>query len=151
MLRFLLTLFLTMGLQPVIALGGNSQEEFAQMARKHLSSIYHQYDPSIAIDENAINDLVEWMIEHSDVFDYLSEIQTDPEFLPYLERYNLLKIQYTGRPMNPEVRIVFSSHPLKSTNNTMAFAANCEPLTQTIFVDRSFWHTANEKLKELIT
>ncbi len=98
-----------------------------------------------------INNLYQFIGESLDVFDRIAQLETDPEFLPYIEKYNTLKIQQTGQPINPHVKIVFSRSTLRNLDyqyfNTTAF---CSKFTRIIFIDRSSWNYYSEIFREFL-
>lgn len=127
-----------------------------QMSEPELRKTIHEYLSIYAygaIDENTVDDFVELIQKHSDIFGYLAEAETDSEFLPYLEKYSDLKVRFTGQPINTNIKIIFSSHPLVTNySETIDFGAKCDPLTRVIFVDRDLWnyYKDNEKLREAL-
>ena len=124
-------------LQSIAALSFEMTEpELRESIRRYLS-IYDN------VDENTVNEFLEIINRHSDLFHHLAEIETDPEFLPYVEKYSDLKVKFTGQPI-VDVHITFSNRSL------MGAAGVCEPFTRIIFLDRDLWnqHKDNEKFVE---
>ena len=121
--------------------------ELRQSIRRYLS-IYDN------VDENTVDRFVELVNRHSDLFNHLAEIETDPEFLPYVEKYSDLKIKFTGQPINADIKVVFSNNPLRPSNynESAAYAGTCDWLTRVVFMDRGFWnhYQDNEKMKEAV-
>ena len=102
--------------------------------------------------EDFFNRVTEMVREHSDVFNYIAEAQTDPEFLPYIEKYNTLKMRFIGQSINPNVKVLFAGNPTKRTSHdvTFSFSGICDNFTRTVFLDRDFWdyHKNNEEVRE---
>ena len=44
--------------------------------------------------------------KHLDLFDHLSEITTSPELLPYLEKYEALKMRFISKSFSPGLKII---------------------------------------------
>ena len=106
------------------------------------------------IDESAVNELTQLVRDNLDVFSYIAKAQTDPTVLPYLEKYNALKMRYTGQPINSDVKVILSNNPLKNPPHDMSgvLAGWCDYFTRTVFLDRDFWnfHKDNEKMREAL-
>ena len=62
----------------------------------------------IKIEENAAKAIVKSLLREYEVLEDLAEIRTSPELLPYLEKYRSLKIESTGRSIQPDIKIVFA-------------------------------------------
>ena len=106
------------------------------------------------IDESVVDEFTQLVENNLDVFGYIAEAQTDPTVLPYLEKYNALKMKYTGQPINANIKVILSNHLMKNTQHdrSMIFAGYCDSLTRTVFLDRGFWnfHKDNEKMREAL-
>ena len=126
-----------------------SEPAISQAIHKHLS-IYDN------VDENTVNDFIDLVNRHSDLFNHLAKLETDPEFLPYVEKYSNLKFRLTGQLIDPDVKIVFSRNPLISSNyynyNSMRFGNICDYFTRVLFIDHGLWnhYKHNERVKEAI-
>ena len=121
-----------------------------QVIHRHLSSMYKD-NP---IDQDIVDDFLHLIRENSDVFQYLAETTTDPEFLPYLDRYFDLKEELKGPSTDTDITVIFSHNPLKSTDHDkfILYSGMCDNLTNFVFIDRGFWnyHSDNEKIREAI-
>ena len=121
-----------------------------QAIHRYLSSMYK--DNPIAQD--VADDFLHLIRENSNVFHYLAETNTDPEFLPYLEKYFDLKEELKGPSTNTDVTVIFSHNPLKSTDHdkSIPYSGMCDHLTNFVFIDQGFWnhHSDNEKIKEAL-
>ena len=123
-----------------------TEPELRESIRRYLS-IYYNVDENI-VDQFIIEPFVELVNRHSDLFNHLAEIETYPEFLPYVEKYSDLKVKFTGQPINADIKVVFSNNPINNNNNK--FIGACDPLTRIIFIDRSLWSQYSETFKEAI-
>ena len=113
-----------------------TEPELRESIRRYLS-IYDN------VDENTVDRFVELVNRHPDLFNHLAEIETDPEFLPYVEKYSDLKMQFTNRPIDEDVHITFS-------NNSLTGAIGvCDPFTRIIFLDRNFWNQYKDNKKPI--
>ena len=90
--------------------------------------------------------------QNPDVFNYIATAQIDPEFLPYLEKYSNLKLKFMGRPIDPDVKVLFSRDVLKDTDHdrTGTSAGVSDDFTRVVFLDRGYWdhHKNNDKVRE---
>ena len=106
------------------------------------------------IDENRVDALTKIVRDNSDIFNYIANSQTDSAFIPLLKKYSDLKKQFTGLPINSEVKVLFSNNPtaLRDVNNNpdILGAGHCNFLTRTIFIDRDFWNYFDERVKEAV-
>ena len=129
-----------------------SDEGIEKAVRQYLSIIHGPFDQEIETD--LVNHYIQVIQRHSDVFQYLADAQTATEVLPYLDEYNALKLKYTNRPLDPDVKVIFTNHPLKTTphDTTTNDAGICDPLTRVILLDRDFWeyHNQNERLRKSV-
>ena len=94
----------------------------------------------------------------------LDNIETDPEFVEYIEKYNLLKRKYVNDAINPDVKVIFASMSLYDDNYSSPFfhdnfekdpfegSAFCNSADQIIVIDRGFWqyHRNNRNLREAV-
>ena len=69
---------------------------------------YLSLEGMIKIEENAAKAIVKSLLREHEVLEDLAEIRTSPELLPYLEKYRSLKVESTGRPIQPDIKIVFA-------------------------------------------
>ena len=61
----------------------------------------------IKIETNEAQAIVRDLLrQHLDIFDHLSEIITNPKLLPYLEKYETLKMRSTSKPLSPGLKII---------------------------------------------
>ena len=130
---------LIFSLQSTVTLGfGMSDQELDQAIRKYLS-IYNNYQ----IDENVVNDLTRLIRgrNYSYIFNYLAAIKTDDEFLPYLEKYSDLKLKFTGRSIDPDVKVTFITNNYPYYDESIRTHAVCDRFTRIIFVDPHFWQS----------
>ena len=122
-----------------------SDQELNETIHRYLS-IYDNIDP------NVVNKLALIVKRNASIFNYLTEAETDPEFLPYLEKYSNLKMQYKNQPIDIDVKVIFGTNPLKTSDHhkSMEFSGYCDFFTQVIFIDRDFWeaHQNNERVRE---
>ena len=122
-----------------------SDQELNETIYRYLS-IYDE------IDQKVVNEYFRIVHENANIFNYLTDAETDPELLPYLEKYSKLKMQYKNQPINTDVKVLFSTNPLKSTDhlNNMEYSGYCSFFTRVVFIDRGFWeaHKGNERVKE---
>ena len=129
-----------------------SDEGLEKAIQQYLSIIHGPFDEEI--DADLINRYIQVIKRHSDVFQYLADAQTATEVLPYLDEYNALKLKYTNRPLDPDVKVIFTNRPLKRTphDSSTYNAGMCEPMTRVILLDRDFWeyHNQNERLKKSV-
>ncbi len=154
--HFHLTYFVMSGilcLQFTTVMGFDMSDEGIEKAiRQYLSIIYEPFDEEI--DADLINRYIQVIKRHSDVFQYLADAQTATEVLPYLDEYNVLTLKYTNRPLDPDVKVIFTNHPLKRTphDSSSYNAGICDPITRVILLDRNFWeyHNQNERLKKSV-
>ena len=106
------------------------------------------------IDENIVNALTEIVRDNSDIFNYIANSQTDPAFIPLLRKYSDLKQQFTGVPVNTNVRVLFSNNTTASKDINgkpdIIGAASCDFLTRTVFIDRDFWTYYDERAREAV-
>ena len=138
-------------LQSVMALGFSMDpQSLNQSVRKYLS-IYNNYQIDENIDEDVVDDFIEFIQQNADVYNYIAVAETDPEFLPYLQKYSDLKLHYTGRPMDSDIKVLFSATPTNS-NRLKGDTSIADDFTRVIFMDRNFWnyHRDNQKVRETL-
>lgn len=111
--------------------------------------------------EDVLDRLENTLQPYSDVLSIgLPGLQTDPVFLPYIERYEVLKAQYLGysQPLPiRNIKIVFTVNPLKTTphNTTLLRFGFCVlgvGHDNIVVMDRGLWdyYQGNDKLREVI-
>ena len=149
--KLICVIFLVLALPVFQTLGFQmTDEQISQMARDNLLIMYEDND----IDEDIISQFVQEIKQNSDVFNSMAELETDSEILPYLERYDILKLQFTGRSINPSIKIVFAHHPLSNGDYDKSIDSFgvCDYFTRSIFLDRGLWdhYRENERLREAI-
>ena len=122
-----------------------SDQDLNEAIYRYLS-IYENVDPNIASQFAMI------VKRNASIFNYLIDATTDPEFLPYIEKYSDLKMQFKNQPINTNIKVLFSTHPLKTSdhNSTINFSGYCHFFNRVVFIDRDFWqsHKDNERIKE---
>ena len=145
-LKSIITYISLISLYSITSLGSQISEARVNQAAHRYLSIHEN------IEENTFDKLVELINRHPYLFNHLAQIETDPEFLPYIERYSNLKMRFTGRSIDPDIKVVFSNKPLNSSTEDIIYAGICDRLTRTIFIDRNFWdqNADNEKFREAI-
>ena len=135
---------------PSTIFNSSTDAQLKQVIHKYLTSLYKDND----IDEDVIDSFFHLVRENSDVFHYLAEANTDPRFLPYLEKYFDLKEKFTGQPINTDVTVIFSHNPLILTDHdkSISYSGMCDFFTNFVFIDPGFWdhYNDNEKMKEAI-
>ena len=106
------------------------------------------------IDQKVVSEFVRIVHENADIFNYLIESNIDPEFLPYLEKYSDLKMKYKNQPVDADVKILFGSHPLKTSDHlkVIRYSGYCDFFSGVVFIDRGFWdvHKDNERVRESV-
>ena len=139
----LVAIVLIIGFYSTMALGFSMDpEKLDQSVRKYLS-IYNNYQIDENIDEDVVEDFVEFIHQNSDVYNYVAEVQTEPEFAGYLEKYSNLKLRHIGRPIEPDIKVLFSTTPLTNYANYGALAGDmgiADTFTRVVFIDRGYWN-----------
>ena len=134
---FILSIFFILSLHSLIVSGLETSDHLDQAIRRYLS-IYNNYQVDENIDEDVVNGFTELMRDYSYGFSYLAMVETDEEFLPYLEKYSNLKLKFTGHPIDPNVRVVFIKDSPDYAER-ISRPAFCDPFTRIIFVDPNVW------------
>ena len=143
--NYLFICFLLSLIQPSI---GISNYDWNRAIFQYLA--LYSIDPNY-INDDIINDIRQFIDDNSDVFNRITQLETDSEFLPYIEKYNTLKIQHIGQPINPNIKVVFSRNSLRIFDYTYyEMIAVCETLTDTIFMDRGSWNHYPEIFREFL-
>ena len=146
-LKYILLIFIAITLQSITALTFEMSEQGLRKAARQYLAIYK------AVDEDVISDFVDVVRRHPDIFNYLAEVQTGPEFLPYIEKYANMKMKLTDQSINNDIKIIFSNNPLRASNysETIVESTTCNLFTRTILVDRGSWnYYQDEKLREAL-
>ena len=82
-------------------------EEYEKNMEYVLAETWNNSNARIKIEINEAQAIVKASLrQHLDLFDYLSDITTSFELLPYLEKYKALKVRFTGRIVQPYLRII---------------------------------------------
>ena len=130
----------------------NTTVSLKMSEQKLNEAIYRYLSMYDEVDKEVVNEFVSIAHKYAPIFNYLTDAQTDPEFLPYLEKYSSLKMEYKGQTINTNVKILFSTHPLKTSNHLrfVDFSGYCDFFTQVVFIDRGFWEVQqdNERMRE---
>ena len=97
-----------------------AQTLFAQSSEQVLQELAQEVisDNIRNLEQNPglLTDIQDIIRPHSNfLFNTLPEMQTDPEFEPYIEKYEALKGQYMGDgqpiPINPDIKIFLTASP----------------------------------------
>ena len=144
-------------LQSTMAFSFEMTNEGMHRAIQDYYLIHTQYDNypvlvelGLGIDqEDFFNRVTEMVRKHSDVFNYIAEAQTDLEILPYIEKYNTLKMRFTGQSINPNIKVLLVNNPMSEThyNESFSFSGICDEFTRTVFLERSFWNYHKNNLQ----
>ena len=148
LIRIVYFSFIFIGLQPTFILGFEMSDQGVDKAVRD----YIAFSGAKNIDENIVDALTGIVRDHSNIFNYIANSQTDPAFIPFLRKYSNLKQQFTGLSVNPGVRVLFSNNSLVlrslNSNSGIIGAGYCDFLTRTVFVDRDFWNHYSERIRE---
>ena len=90
---------------------------------------------------------------HSDLlFNTIPQMQTDPEFEPYIKRYEALKAQYTGIHTSISTKVFLSASPLpvKDYESSLKKSAFCVLPLDIIIVDRDTWEHYQDEVRQFI-
>ena len=140
----------------------NTQTLFAQSLEQNLQELAREIMIVVKNPEQnlgLLTDIQDILREHSDfLFNTLPGIQTDPEFEPYIKKYEALKGQYMGDgqsiPINPDIKIVLSAAPF---SKDVSYSENIEgsglcrhPFL--IIIDRGFWeyYQNNDEIRQAV-
>ena len=99
---------------------------------------------SIKIEMNRAQAIVKASLrQHLDLFDYLSEITTHPEVLPYLEKYEALKMRLTSKPLSTDLKIVLvgDQHISSHFIGKGAGIARCDFTEGIVFINANSWNS----------
>ena len=151
---FIFTFLLIIYLSNTQALLAQSSEQALQeMAQEIISDIKNpEQNPGLL---TGIRDIIR---PHSNfLFNTLPEMQTDPEFEPYIEEYEALKGQYMGNgqpiSINPNIRILLGTGFPRQLNYDesledfgLCFSSGL------IIIDRGFWeyHQDNDEIRQVV-
>ena len=148
-----LGMILIICLQSVTALSFSMSAQGLEQAVLRFLSIYNDYRIDENIERDVVDDFLKFIRQNPDVFNYIATAQTDPEFLPYLEKYSNLKLKIMGRPIDPNVKVFFSRHTLKNNTDHDRIGTGAgisDDFTRVVFLDRGYWdhHKNNDKVRE---
>ena len=142
--------FIAISLQSTFILGFEMSDQGLDRAVRD----YIAFSGTESIDESIVDALTEIVRDNSDIFNYIASSQTDPAFIPLLRKYSDLKQQFTGVPVNTNVRVLFSNNATasKDINNKQDIvgAGYCVFFTRTVFIDRDFWAYYDERVREAV-
>ena len=141
----------------------SAQTLFAQSLEQNLQEFVRELVSDVKnLEQNPklLADIQDILRPHSDfLFNTLLEIQTDPEFRPYIEKYEALKGQYMGdggpMPINPNIKVVLTADSFpreigydESINGTGV----CFYQADLIIIDRGFWeyYRDNDEIRKAI-
>lgn len=145
-------IYLVLSLQSHLALSFSMSPQGLDNAIRKYLSIYNNYRIDENIDEDVVSDFEKLIRQNSTLFHSIAIFETNPEFFPYIEKYSELKMRFLSRPIDPDVKVVFSSGTLKNTNHDRDARNSgiCDPFTRVVFLDYGYWnhHRNNEKLRK---
>ena len=142
-INFVFTLLLLAYLPSTQTLFAQSSElalqEFAQELVKPIENL--EQNPDL------LTDLQDVLQPHSSfISNTFLGVQIDPEFEPYIEKYEALKGQYMGSsepmPINPDIKILLTSSPFILASSYEKSSKNyglCLHDFNLIVIDRGFW------------
>ncbi len=134
-----------------------TQTLFAQSSEQALQELAQELMQKLMSDiknpeqnSSLLVDIQDNLRPHSDFFfNIFPEMQTYPEFEPYIEKYEALKGQYMGSgqpmPINPDIKIVLTASPFffaPSYDETLENSGVCfdaDDALGLIIIDRGFW------------
>ena len=130
----------------MMALLFNTQALFAQQIelglQRFVQKIVATRIENIEEVPGLVTDLENILRPHSDfLLNTIPQMQTDPEFEPYIKRYEALKAQYTGIHTPISTKVFLSASPWRETNTyakTLSFAGECVSEGDFIIIDRGF-------------
>ena len=132
---------------------GSSEQDVQELAQKMIKRVQNP-------DENLglLTDIQAALRPHLDfISNTLPEMQTDPEFEPYIERYEALKGQYMGNgqpiPINPDIKIFLSASPfLLDYNESLNGTGVYFYYHSVIVIDRGFWehYRGNNEIRQAV-
>ena len=81
--------------------------------------------------------------QHQDLFEYLSEITTSSELLPYLEKYKALKMKFTSKPLSPGLKIILveDQHIPPSFIGRGAGVGRCDYSEGIVLINANSWNS----------
>ena len=133
----------------------SSEQSLQELARKIMSDIKNP-DETLGL----LTDIQDVLQPHSDfLLNTLPEMQTDPEFEPYIEKYETLKGQYlgNGQPMSihPDVKIFLSITPFPRSvgyDESLIGAAVSFYYNSVVIIDRGFgeYYQDNDEIREVV-
>lgn len=141
----------------------NAQGLLAQSSEQNVQELAQEMIGRIEnLDENSdlLADIQGVLQPHSDFLsNTLAKMQTDPEFEPYIERYESLKSQYMGHgqyiSIHPDIKIFLSAAPFSrsaSYDESLIGKSVCFNYNSVIIVDRGFWeyYRGNDEAREAV-
>ena len=159
--------FCFLNFQSIIALSNEiTQQELDSFVHRYLNSSFGVIDISksssvsrtiircnihycfstienIKVNRNTAEAIVRSQLrEHLDLFDYLTEIRTSSEFLPYLEKYQDLKMQLIKKDLSPGIKIILvgDEHLYPYWSHEGPAVAICDSLTGMVWINANNWN-----------
>ena len=141
----------------------NAQTLFAQSSEQGLQELAQEMMSRVENPEQnlgLLEDIQDVLQPHSDfLFNTLPEMQTDPEFGPYIEKYEALKGQYMNNgqsmPVDPDVKVFLSVTPFPREigyDESLIGTAVSFYHNSVIMIDRGFWeyYKGNDVVREVV-
>lgn len=126
---------------PAPAFALEMTEEEARRTAERLFAV-HGYED---VDPGTVEEVVRVILEERVLFGKIAALTTDPEFLPYVERYAALKARHTGGILHPDVRVVMGRWFFEQ--GTLAY---CDHLVRVVAVNPEVWSKVDERFKKAI-
>ena len=142
----------------------NTQVLFASQSELNLQVIAQKIASNIEnLEEHPglLADMQNALQPHSDIFNAIAQMPTNPEFEPYIKRYEELKAQYTGIHTPVTTKILLTSSPLllnEEDYNGSDYAGLiqgsgvCQKHLNLIMIDRVMWeyYRDNDAVRQLL-
>ena len=140
-----------------------AQTLFAQSLERNLQEFAREMMRDVKNPEQNLGlqtEIQDILRPHSDfLFNTLPNMQTDPEFEPYIEKYEALKGQYMGNgqsiSIDPNIKIVLTASPFvmaPSYDKNLERTGFCLYASDLIIIDRGFWeyYQDNDEAREAL-
>ena len=137
----------------------NTQALFAQQIELDLQRLVQKMTSNIEnLEEHPglSTDIQNILQPYSDIFNAIAQMPTNPEFEPYIKKYEDLKAQYTGIHTPVTTKILLSSSPLflneKDYTGSIEGTAICQTDLNLIIIDRVMWeyYRDNDEVRQLM-